>query len=76
MRRRILLTACLLTSVLSFAIESVAGELLVGAASVSITPSQPVALSGQRGDSAYRRNTIKINKVIWVFQHWVRCPML
>jgi len=47
MRRRILLTACLLTSVLSFAIESVASELLVGAASVSITPSQPVALSGQ-----------------------------
>jgi len=48
MRRRILLTACLLASVFSFATESVASELLVGAASVSITPPQPVALSGQR----------------------------
>jgi len=48
MRRRILLTACLLTSVLSFAMESVASEWLTGAASVSITPPQPVALSGQR----------------------------
>ena len=54
MRRRILLIACLLTSVLSFAIESVAGELLVGAASVSITPSQPVALAGQRATRVAR----------------------
>jgi hypothetical protein len=48
MRRRIILTACLLASLLSFAMESVAGELLIGTASVSITPPQPVALSGQR----------------------------
>lgn len=48
MRRRILFTACLLTIVFASAIESLAAELLVGSASVDITPSQPVALSGQR----------------------------
>lgn len=48
MRGRILIVVCLFTSLLSFAVESVAGELLFGAASVDITPSQPVALAGQR----------------------------
>jgi hypothetical protein len=43
-----LVTACLLTSVLSLVVESAASELLVGTASVDITPSQPVALAGQR----------------------------
>jgi len=56
MRKRILLTACLLTSVLSFATESVASELLVGAASVDITPTGPVPLTGMR--------TVRISKGI------------
>ena len=48
MRRRILIAACLLTSVLLSEMKSVAGELLVGTANIDITPSRPVALSGQR----------------------------
>ena len=47
MRRRILLAVCVLTSLLSLATTSVAGELLVGAASADITPTGPVALRGQ-----------------------------
>lgn len=54
MQRRILLTACLLANVLSFAMDSVASELLIGTASVSITPSQPVAVSGQRNTRVAR----------------------
>ncbi len=48
MRRRFLVTACLLAIVLLSGTESVAGELFVGTANIDITPSQPVALSGQR----------------------------
>jgi hypothetical protein len=47
MRRRILLTVCLAASLLLFAGPSVAGELLIGAASVDITPPKPTALCGQ-----------------------------
>jgi hypothetical protein len=39
---------CLVASVLSPAVNLLADELFVGSASVSITPSRPVALAGQR----------------------------
>ena len=46
-RGRILSTVCLLGSLLLSTRPSVAGELLVGAASVDITPPKPAALCGQ-----------------------------
>mgnify|MGYP001132313870 CR=1 FL=1 len=48
MQRTSLIVACLMTSLLTLPTKSAAGELLVGATEVSITPSQPVALAGQR----------------------------
>ena len=48
MRRRMLVIACVLLSVLLSDTKSDAGQLLMGAARIEITPSQPVALSGQR----------------------------
>ncbi len=48
MRRHLLVTACLLTPVLFSGTDSIASELLVGTATIDITPSRPVALSGQR----------------------------
>jgi len=48
MQRPLLVTVCLLTTVLFAGMESVAGELWVGTTQVDITPSKPVALSGQR----------------------------
>lgn len=48
MQKTSFVVACLMTSILAPAARAAAGKILVGAADVSITPSQPVALSGQR----------------------------